>query len=330
MGVMQQEKGVVLDRPDLTILDTREMEWEPHPSGHANRYRKVLEHDAQGVPAVMVNYFPADFTLPDLPYRHHHSTTHEYSFYLTGEFPSWEYESAEQQHGQVRVTKEGWFMHRWPGSIHGREPGLTTPVGVQMLIWRSGGGTEMGDETFETETVEVPYARDWQPRPLTDVATPGSDGTVIDRPDVRILDTRAMEWEPVAEWAGISGLQRAKRKVLDRDADGAPAVTLVYMPPGATLPDLPHRHYHSTVHEYALFLAGELPHWEYENAEQRKGDLVVFKPGYFMHRRPGSIHGLEAGPTSRVGALFLLWRTGVGTEIGETTFDSETVEVPYG
>jgi hypothetical protein len=95
------------------------------------------------------------------------------------------------------------------------------------------------------------------------------------------------------------------------------------------LSDLPHRHYHRTVREYGFTISGELPHWEYENAEQEDGELVVFREGYYMDRAPGSLHGLEPGPTSAVGCVVLMWRTGRGTWVDEPTFDEETVEVPY-
>ena len=148
-------------------------------------------------------------------------------------------------------------------------------------------------------------------------------GVVIDRPDLTILDTREMEWE---EFAGLKG---ARIKVLSRDEEGEPSVFLVWLPPGRLISDLPHRHYHRTIREYGFTLAGELPHWEYENAEQREGDLVVFQEGYYMDRAPGSLHGLEPGPTSPIGCVVLMWRTGRGTWVDEPAFGEETVEVPY-
>jgi hypothetical protein len=333
----QNGEGVIVNRPDLTILDTREMVWEENSSrlgsSHSRVHggRKVLDRDEHGEPAVMLNHMPAGFTVPDLPYRHYHSTVHEFAFFLGGESWVWEYEDAEQQNGQFVIKRAGYFMDRSPGSIQGLEPGPTTPVGAHILVWRTGSGTEMGERDFETETIHVSYSPGWEPKlDVVDVSTSQQGReTVIGRSDLTVLDTRAMQWESVAGWGDIPGLQGVKRKVLTRDEQGLPSVFLSYLPAGFSVPDLPFRHYHSTVHEYAFFLEGELPQWEYENAEQQRGDLVTYKPGYFMHRRPGSIHGFEPGPTTPVGALMLAWRTGHGTELGESGFEVETIEVPY-
>jgi hypothetical protein len=197
---VQRDKGVVVDRPGLRILDTREMEWEQGRSGLEERYRsvrgarKVLHRDARGAHVVWLNSMPAGFTVPDLPYRHYHSTVHEFAFFLSGESQVWEYESAEQQHGQFVIKRAGYFMHRWPGSVQGLEPGPTTPVGAHQLLWRSGPGTEMGEESFESETFHVPYAAGWMPDPdPRELSVPQpSDGTIISRPDFSVLDTRAM------------------------------------------------------------------------------------------------------------------------------------------
>ena len=72
--------------------------------------------------------------------------------------PLWEYESADQQQGELVTYKAGYFVHRSPGSIHGFEPGPTSPIGAVVLNWRWGSGTLIGEQDFETETVEVPYS----------------------------------------------------------------------------------------------------------------------------------------------------------------------------
>jgi hypothetical protein len=78
-------------------------------------------------------------------------------------------------------------------------------------------------------------------------------------------------------------------------------------------------------------LEGELAVWEYEGAEQTRGDLVRASVGYFVDRRPGSIHGIEARSSSPTGATLVTWRQGgSGIWRGERGFDRETVAVPYG
>jgi hypothetical protein len=130
-------------------------------------------------------------------------------------------------------------------------------------------------------------------------------GVVMQRPGITILDTREMEWE---DFAGLKG---SKIKVLERYDDGNPCVFLIYMPPGyEEALERPETHLHRTVHEYAYVLAGDLPDWEYESHEQQEGDFVLMRQGFFMHRSPGSIHGLEESAVSQTGLLMLFWRTG--------------------
>ena len=143
------------------------------------------------------------------------------------------------------------------------------------------------------------------------------DGVVIDWADLRRLDTREMAWED------FDGLAGTRIKVLSADERGNPMVFLQWIPPGGfPSVELPHRHYHSTVREFAYVLDGDLPHWEYASADG-PGEMVVYKQGFFMNRLPGSIHGLEPGPTSQVGCTVLFWRDGVGTMVDEPEFASE-------
>jgi hypothetical protein len=158
--------------------------------------------------------------------------------------------------------------------------------------------------------------------------TEQAEGLVLDKGGVRWFDTQAMPWEP------MPGLPGYFRKVLAVD-DGEPSVMLNYIPSGLLgkqVPvELPYRHLHRTTREFALVLHGELISWEYESPDQLKGDLVRKGPGYFMDRKPGSIHGVEASePFSITGAILLTWREGgPGVWFGERGFETETVKVPY-
>ena len=142
---------------------------------------------------------------------------------------------------------------------------------------------------------------------------------------VRWLDTRQLEWEPMP---GLPGLAQ---KVLVRDAAGEPSVTMNYLPAGPILGDLPYRHLHRTVREFLLIVEGEYSGWEYESPEQAHGNLLWKRRDFFMVREPGSIHGVEAGPTSSTGAVIVNWRQGgPGVWIGEHNYDQESATVPYG
>ena len=155
--------------------------------------------------------------------------------------------------------------------------------------------------------------------------TDGS-GIVYATTEATILDTREMPWE---RFAGITG---GAVKVLSRFPTGEPEVMLIWRPAGptATLAKLPHRHRHPRIREQFFFLSGELPHWDYRSEDDTHGELLVFREGYYLDRRPGmGIHGLEEHPVSRTGAVILHWRTGTGNMGGEPNFDQESIAVPY-
>lgn len=317
--------GVVIDWPDLHRFDTRAMRWEEFPAIAGTKV-KVLTRDDAGHPSTFIQWLPpGELEGVALPHRHFHRTVTEYAYVLSGDLPHWEYGSAEEEHGQLVVFREGYFMERRPGSIHGLEPGPVSETGVTILFWRDGTGTMVDEPDFAQETEELSFSAGWQP-PATppEPLAPQAGGVVLERPDVRILDTREMEWE---DWGGETGM---KARILSRLPDGNPATMLVWLPPGELQGiDLPARHYHRTVTERSFMLAGELPHWEYRSADDKVGELVIVRPGYFMERLPGSVHGLEPGPTSQTGALYLFRQTGSGNWVDSAGHDEETFDVPY-
>lgn len=154
-----------------------------------------------------------------------------------------------------------------------------------------------------------------------------ANGEVICRPDLTMLDTREMHWLP------FDGLPGAQIKVLSEFDSGGPEVFLLWIPPGisgtadSAEKGGKYRHAHKTVREFTFVLAGELPYWEYETPDQQAGDKVTFRSGYYMDRRPGSIHGVEPGALSPVGCLLLGWRTGPGTFALEEDFKHESYVV---
>jgi hypothetical protein len=324
--IYNADDPVLLQRDDLTFLDTRAMPWEDFSGIEGGRI-KVLKRNERGDADIMMVWLPpGELPSVELPHRHVHRTVKEFSFMLGGELPHWEYASPEvgEGDGELVIFREGFFMERKPGSIHGLEKGPTPGTGCTVLMWRNGVGNWLDEPEAATETIDVPY-----PAPADSVPSPPSTlderpGVVIERDDLTLLDTREMEWED------FPLLQGTRVKVLSRDENGDAMVFLVWSPPGE-LPsvELPHRHYHSTVHEYALCLSGDMPHWEYESAEQARGDVVVIREGVFMDRAPGSIHGLEAGQTSATGSVVLMWRDGVGTFVDEPAAANETFDVPF-
>jgi len=320
VSAVDELNGVVIDWHDLRRLDTRAMPWQDF-AGLAGTKIKVLSRDERGNPMVFLQWIPpGGFPSVELPHRHYHGTVREFAFVLDGELPHWEYADADSP-GEMVVFKQGYFMDRRPGSIHGLEPGPTSPTGCTILMWRDGVGTMVDEPEFAAETVDVPYpaggAAPWS------VLRPAGGGVVLDRPDVTLLDTREMPWE------GFAGLEGSRVKMLSRDAAGNGVTWLIWLPADIPSVGRPHRHYHRTIHEFSYMVAGELPHWEYRDAAQQRGDLVVVREGFFMERQPGSVHGLEEGPSAAVGCVLLQWRDGVGNYLDEPEAAVETIDVPY-
>lgn len=321
---MAAQADATIDRTGIW-RDTRAMGWSTFP-GLGSAKVKVLQQDEQGnAMAFLVWMPPGDLGVP-LPHRHYHATVHEYAYTVSGDLPHWEYADPSQDVGDLVLFRECYYMDRRPGSIHGLEEGLASSAGSVILFWRDGVGNWLDEPEAATETIDVAYGQ--KPPPLTSAEKARKpafgSGVVLERPDLSILDTREMTWE---DHDGIAG---TKIKVLSRHDDGEATVSLLLLPPG-DLPrvDLPHRHFHRTVHECGYVLEGEVLIWEYADAEQQEGELVVARPGYFMNRPPGSLHGIEAGASSPTGAVILEWRSGPGTYVDEPGAADETITVPY-
>lgn len=324
MTTTDNPSWMLIDWHDLRRIDTRAMPWAESAESPGVKI-KVLARDNDGRPATFIQWIPPG-GVPALvpPVRHYHRSVAEYAYVLSGELPCWEYADAVDRHGDLVVLREGYFVERESGAVHGFEPGIASSTGATIMCWREGAGTMVGEPEFVTETVDVPYPDDWAPIDAPSPLDPAPDGVVLERAGIRILDTRAMEWTP---WGGPTGM---KARILARHPDGDPSVFLIWLPPGElTGINLPARHYHSTVTERSFMLAGELPHWEYRSAQDTQGTAVVVRPGWFMERLPGSVHGLEPGPTSQIGALILFRQTGSGNWVHSPRYHEETVDVPY-
>jgi hypothetical protein len=315
--------GVMRDKGGVRWLDTRAMPWEEMP-GLPGLRQKTLHRDADGEPSVTINFIPPGETLGELPYRHYHASVREWVYILEGEYPGWEYSSAEQTRGDLLWKRRHFFMERMPGSIHGVEAGATTSTGAIVLNWRAGGpGVWIGERNYEQESVRVPYGNgDVPSRP-----GPEEGGAVAyARGGVRWVDTRALDWEP------MPGTPHILYKPLAWDEEGEALAYLVAIPPGRGLGagrDR-HRHYHRTTREFVYVLDGEYQGHEYESEEQQRGELQRKKKGYFMIREPGSIHGSESDAFSATGAIILNWRDGPsGIWRGERRYAEESVDVPF-
>lgn len=155
-------------------------------------------------------------------------------------------------------------------------------------------------------------------------------GVVYQTDLVTLLDTREGQFVLPGPGEPFHGTG-VKVQVLARDAEGHPLVQLLWVPPGTSSfspGELKERHYHTTVREFVFTLEGELPFREYEDP-YGDGELVVYKKGYFLDRRPGpaSGHGMDYEHVSPTGCLMLEVRTGPRSQMAEKDSHLETVVI---
>jgi hypothetical protein len=274
-------------------VDTRDMDWGSFNGLSVGKVKTLAWMD-DGAPLVMIVVLPAGELGIELPHRHEHKTVYEHAYHLTGDFPHSEWAAPDAPLETV-LFREGYFLDRKPGAIHGNEF-LFPPTATQILCWRSGTGNWLEDVGAETETVDVEF-QGFEPGKLTEAVQPEyGTGIVLDRAGTRLISTRDMFWEPLA------GPELARQRVLVRDNDGAPTVRQVFIPAGTTTPieELPKQ---EGDWEYAYLVEGELPIAGGE----------VAKAGYFMTRSPGAPDGLAPAAPSEAGAMLLQFRWGGNT-----------------
>ena len=257
---------------------------------------KLLHENADGDPMVMMAWLPpGDLDIP-IPHRHYHATVYEHAYHLSGDLPHAEWPAADADHDLV-VFREGYFLDRRPGSIHGMDA-VYSDTGCIILCWRSKLGNWLDEPGAEEETLTVPFERPVPRRTYDDRIRADRQGVVVARPDAHILDTREMPWEPLGTVKG------ARVRVLARDGAGAPTVRMVFLPPGnSAVEPLPTG---AEDHECTMVLEGEL------TVAGDDGPLVA-RVGYFMNRPAGAPEGLVPAGTSETGAVVLQWRMGPET-----------------
>src|SRR5438034_7614646 len=94
MDASAADGGAVIQRGDLTMLDSRAMAWEDHPTVKGGKV-KILSRDADGNPTVFLNWVPPGIA-SEVSRRAYHRTVLERAYVLEGEYPVWEYEDAEK------------------------------------------------------------------------------------------------------------------------------------------------------------------------------------------------------------------------------------------
>jgi hypothetical protein len=284
--------GTVIDADGVTVIDTREAEWERSDAFMRQSLRQVLARDQQGDAVITLRWLPAVRAVLG---GHGHGgfhTAREHYFLLSGHAPQWDLEPGEPD--ELVVFRDGYFLDRRPGSIHAS--GSPPPqVGGKWLSWMVDGkdpyvGAREG-ASLTTESGGTAYGESPPPDPP---AHQPADAFALSRPLVDIVDSRALDWEPHAHLIGAS------QRVLARRADGDPTIALTWIPPGSYpvsgTPYLARQEFR----EFMLVLAGELTVWERGASEQ-----VRLREGFWVDRRPGSEWGLQPGEHTPSGCVFL-------------------------
>jgi len=289
-------EAVVSVHEGITWTDMRTMDWGTFP-GLGGGLVKVMHVDEENVPYVMAVWMPPGELPVEYPHRHYHASVYEHAYHLGGDLPHGEWSGPDDDHELV-IFREGYFLDRKPGSIHGLDR-MYSDTGAIVLSWRSGTGNWVDEPDAPTETLNVDIDTDAFVSKTGDQVTRGAarTGVVLDRSGARVLDTREMDWDPLGDGA-------ARVRVLTRDHAGEPTVRIVFLPPGeesvlalATGPE---------DHEFATVLEGEY------TVPGADGPLRI-KEGYFMNRAPGAPQGLVAAGPSVTGAVVLQWRMGPET-----------------
>ncbi|MEQ8246417.1 MAG: hypothetical protein RID42_01920 [Alphaproteobacteria bacterium] len=190
------------------IAQVDDMTWEPHVMGES--IRKVLDLDADRDSYVHYRYVPPGGAPEG---RRLHLSINETFFFLGGDLPSWEFDSAHDHAGHVIDFNAGTFMDRMPFSIHGRRPQPPSRTGSTLLIWTSGGGEFEADPV---ESIQIPFT-----------GKPPTFDAPFTKPTV--IDSRAIKWEahPLRtgwRWRPLSTIA-ASATTTERP------VSLVYIPP---------------------------------------------------------------------------------------------------
>ena len=277
------DNEVLLQTEHTTILDTRQMSWQPH-FGIPGAFARVLSTAADGAPLVFQTFLPEDFDASELPARQSATRADESTLVLDGELSTVEY----GPDGPVAITATaGWWLHHPRGAAFGIPDDWAPPAGALLLTYRSSPGTLPAEAGFPAE-VTVGAAE----RPQA-TAAPGPTGVAYEDPasGARAIDTRAMPW------TAHFGMLLGRTRTLAADPEGVPLQYLTKTPgfaPGQVPPKgSAERHFHRELAEQIFVTGGEITMREYDGLEDHIGETVVLRPGHFVDRTAGSVHQLE-------------------------------------
>lgn len=185
-----------------------DMDWTPHVIGTS--IRKVLDLDPSNDSYVHLRYVPPE---PAPLGRRLHMSINETFYFVSGDFPSWEYTSPDDTDGQLIIFRGGTFMDREPFSIHGTRPKPVSQIGCTLLIWTSGGAEFEADPK---ESIQIPF----------DSTAPGFNAAFT---MATVIDSTALDWQPHPTNAGWQWRSLSTRPN-DVGLTQRP-VSVIYIPP---------------------------------------------------------------------------------------------------
>jgi mannose-6-phosphate isomerase-like protein (cupin superfamily) len=177
--------------PRTTVLDTQSLDWDKGPALRlAGDWRlKVLDRDAGR--RVALAYLPPQRVSPE---RRHTHRFRQWFYFLQGDTPVFDYQSPEQKKARVTILRQGYFLERPPGSVHGEEGNPRSQAGFLFLMY-------LGSSA-----------------PIINIPDDGPVPPGVDWKDDHIIDTRALDWQKQPDGALM--------KTLSFD------VKLLLLPPG--------------------------------------------------------------------------------------------------
>ena len=178
------------------MVDTTEQPWQPN-GGIPGGRMKVLARHEDGWESALLNWLPPDLGGGD-PHRHYHRSVRERGLVFDGELPMVEFEQGAPGPGEAVLFRAGFYMDRGPGCLHGLDPERMSASGFTILEWREGPGTYLMEEAAAGESVVEGAPSETRPLTLA-----GRPGVVIERDDLRLLDTHALPWEASGPEPGV-------------------------------------------------------------------------------------------------------------------------------
>jgi len=182
------------DKPALSVIDTQSMPWQHGGLRLSKNWAlKILEDDTTTGRRVAIAYLPAGLVSHEG--RHYHQFQ-QWFYFLHGDIPVFDFTSPEQKQARVNILREGYFVDRPAGSMHG-DPGPGDPVsqeGSMFVMWLEN----------SLPSKQVPFE--------------GPYPTGMEYKDDHILDTRAVIWAKETDGSLSKRL--------------SPNVRLVLFPPG--------------------------------------------------------------------------------------------------